>query len=46
MTVDIHPAAIADAREARAWYARHDAGLGNTFMSKLDHAVEQIAGAP
>jgi plasmid stabilization system protein ParE len=46
MRVEFHRLAIADARQARRWYARRSATLANLFLARLGDAVAQIAAAP
>jgi len=41
-----HPDAVIDAREARLWYARVDAALGDAFADELDNAIGRIAETP
>jgi plasmid stabilization system protein ParE len=44
--IDFHPQAVREARAARRWYARRSPGTANQFVTELDEAVNQIAGAP
>jgi plasmid stabilization system protein ParE len=46
LPVDLHPEAVAEAREARSWYAVRDARAAAGFASALDHAVGLISEAP
>lgn len=42
----LHPAAIAEARAARQWYADRSENAAAAFVSELDRAVESILSAP
>ncbi len=44
--VQVHPKAVAEAREAAAWYRERSASAADAFLSELDRAVERIAEAP
>lgn len=44
--IDIHPAAVKEARKAYRWYLRRSAGAANRFQAALESALEQIAQAP
>lgn len=44
--IEFHPEAIAEARAAREWYARHDPVVGDAFMAELDRAVDLIIAGP
>jgi len=44
--VEIHPAAIAEARSAREWYEERNPEAAKAFAAELDLAVAQIAGSP
>jgi plasmid stabilization system protein ParE len=46
MRLELHPEAIADAREARLWYAERSPDAADAFMSELDRALASIAEAP
>jgi plasmid stabilization system protein ParE len=41
-----HPAAIADAEEARNWYAERSAFAARGFLLALDQGIEAILEAP
>jgi plasmid stabilization system protein ParE len=45
-SLEIHPRAALEAREARRWYARRSVAVANRFISELDHAIAQITAAP
>lgn len=45
-SIEIHPEAETEAREAFRWYLERDATAGAAFLLALDHAIESIAGAP
>jgi len=44
--VELHPAAIDEARAAREWYAARSPAAGAAFGAELDRAIEAIAAAP
>ncbi|MBA2412067.1 MAG: type II toxin-antitoxin system RelE/ParE family toxin [Burkholderiaceae bacterium] len=44
--VDVHPAAIDEARAAYAWYAERNENAANEFMAEVDRAVGLIAANP
>ena len=44
--LEFHPDAIAEARAAREWYAKHNPAAADAFMAELDRAVELILSAP
>jgi toxin ParE1/3/4 len=44
--VDIHPAAVREARKAYRWYLRRSAGAASRFQAAFDAALEQIAQSP
>ncbi|MBX3442197.1 MAG: type II toxin-antitoxin system RelE/ParE family toxin [Planctomyces sp.] len=44
--VEIHPAAVHEATQAREWYSDKDNSLGVAFADELDRAVDRIANAP
>jgi plasmid stabilization system protein ParE len=44
--VSFHPEAVADAREARLWYAEIDPRLADDFVAQLDLAIARIATSP
>jgi toxin ParE1/3/4 len=45
-TIEFHPAAVEEARAARAWYEARSPAAGAAFMAELDAAVARIAEAP
>ena len=44
--VELHPAALAEARAARQWYAAGSPQAADAFMSELDRGIELIAESP
>lgn len=44
--VELHPAALAEARAARLWYAASSPRSADAFMFELDRGVELIAESP
>jgi len=44
--VEFHPAAIAEAAEARRWYHARSEHMGEAFMGEMDRAVEAISSSP
>jgi plasmid stabilization system protein ParE len=46
LPVDFHPRAVADAKEARRWYAQRSPEAARRFVSELKRVVEQIATTP
>ena len=46
LPIDFHPEAIAEACGARLWYGERSPSAAEAFMAELDHAIEQISGAP
>jgi plasmid stabilization system protein ParE len=42
----IHPAAAAEARAARVWYAERDPAVARRFLDEYDRAVERIRDHP
>ena len=44
--LELHPAALAEAEEAAAWYAERDPRVAARFAEELDAALERIAEAP
>src|SRR5438477_454936 len=44
--IDIHPAAVAEARRAYQWYLRRSAQAARRFRLAFEVALEQIAQAP
>ena len=45
-TLQLLPAAIAEARAARVWYLERNREAANAFVVELDHAIANIAQAP
>ena len=45
-TVDVHPDAIAEGREAREWYLSRSPAAEDLFRRELEEAIEQIRVAP
>lgn len=46
LSVELHPEALDEAREARHWYAQRNPTAAQRFMKELDHAIEQISSNP
>jgi plasmid stabilization system protein ParE len=46
LQLEVHPEAIAEAREARLWYAERSADAADAFMVELDLALDRIVEAP
>jgi toxin ParE1/3/4 len=44
--IDIHPAAVKEARQAYRWYLRRSAAAASRFQAAFEAALEQIAQAP
>src|SRR5688572_24835965 len=44
--VELLPQARIDLAEAYAWYEQRGAGLGERFLSNLDHCLSSIAAQP
>jgi len=44
--IDIHPAAVAEARNAYRWYLRRSAVAASRFRAAFQAALEQIASSP
>ena len=44
--VQVHPAAVAEARAASQWYRERNASAAGAFLSELDLAIEKIAEGP
>ena len=44
--INLHPAAVAEARAAWQWYADRSTQAAAAFVDELDHAMAQIAEAP
>jgi toxin ParE1/3/4 len=45
-TIEFHPAAVAEARAARAWYEARSPAAAEAFMAELDAVVARIVEAP
>ncbi len=46
LPIEFHPDAIAEAREAREWYADRSAVAATAFMAELDLAIDRISLTP
>ncbi|MDP6443620.1 MAG: type II toxin-antitoxin system RelE/ParE family toxin [Pirellulaceae bacterium] len=46
LPIDLHPAAVDEARAAREWYAERSAAAGTAFMTELDNAIDRIRESP
>jgi plasmid stabilization system protein ParE len=46
LPIELHPEAIAEARDARVWYAERSPVAASAFMAELDLAVDRISGSP
>jgi toxin ParE1/3/4 len=46
LSVEIHPAAIAEARAARQWYEVRSSDAARAFLAELDIAIESIRTSP
>jgi plasmid stabilization system protein ParE len=44
--IDVHPAAVREARKAYRWYLRRSAAAAHRFQAAFEAALEQIAQAP
>jgi len=44
--VELHPDAIAEARDAREWYAERSSVAADAFMAELDTAIGRICESP
>ena len=44
--IEIHPAAVAEGRNAFRWYQRRSVQAGNRFQAVLEAALEEIAKFP
>jgi plasmid stabilization system protein ParE len=44
--IEFHPEAIAEARDAREWYAERSSVAGDAFMAELDVAIDAICRSP
>ena len=45
-SVNVHPAAIAEARAAYRWYRNRNETAANAFLAELDRAVNLISQTP
>jgi plasmid stabilization system protein ParE len=45
-TVEFHPSALAEVREARRWYALRSGEIADAFLFALDRVVERITTDP
>ena len=46
MQLEMHPEAVAEAREARLWYADRSPDAAAKFFGELERALDRIAEAP
>lgn len=46
LPVKLHPEAVIEAREARAWYAQRSPTAATRFLFELDRAIDEIAQHP
>jgi plasmid stabilization system protein ParE len=46
LRVSLHPEAIEDARNARAWYADQNSKLADDFFVELERAISLVAESP
>src|SRR5258708_2229916 len=44
--IELHPRAVAEAREARQWYEKRSTGAAAAFVAELDAAINCICTAP
>jgi plasmid stabilization system protein ParE len=44
--IDLHPEALAEARETYLWYRERSLGAAELFTAELDRAIESISEAP
>ena len=44
--IELHPEAIAEARDAREWYAERSSVAADAFMGELDVAIDRICESP
>lgn len=44
--INVHPAAVAEARAAVQWYRERSALAADAFLAELDRAIERIAENP
>ena len=45
-TVELHPAAIAEARQARLRYASQSSVAAERFMAEVERAIERVGATP
>ena len=45
-TLQFHPAALAEFKEALAWYLEHSETAGLNFVAELDRAVDLVTKSP
>jgi plasmid stabilization system protein ParE len=46
LPVELHPEAIAEAWEARLWYAQRSPTAALRFLNELDRAIEEVSQNP
>ena len=46
LPIELHPEAIAEARDAREWYAERSSVAADAFMEELDLAIDRISNSP
>jgi len=46
LPIEFHPEAIAEAHEAREWYAERSEAAAGQFMDELDAAIDAIQRTP
>ncbi len=44
--VELHPAAVEEAKAAREWYAARSPGAADAFTQELDAAIDRIREGP
>ena len=44
--IELHPEAVAEARDAREWYAERSSVAADAFMAELDVAIDRICESP
>lgn len=44
--IELHPEAVAEARDAREWYAERSSLAADAFMAELDVAIDRIWDSP
>ena len=45
-SLEVHPEAVAEAREAVQWYQARNEAVADAFIAEIDHAIGQIDEAP